>query len=234
MLFHLRLLENEEILFETKTINKKNKRKIRLIVFNFIFLVMFFFIVNFFVLIKILYLFLFFNFLMIFVIFGIFFDLEVIDLPEIRSIYVITNRRVVKVRGNGLIKKNLPIHEIYLEDIAFIQIGSFIYIAQKGPRGEIHYNGNEIKSFYIPKYWKTYFFSPMFEELNLRYKVERQSSHIEQKIEFNYITVRVKAIRFNIKGKNTIHIREKIIDLLTDLIPLKKHPNLDNVYLNTS
>ncbi|KKM67138.1 hypothetical protein LCGC14_1474130, partial [marine sediment metagenome] len=31
MLFHLRLLENEEILFETKTINKKNKRKIRLI-----------------------------------------------------------------------------------------------------------------------------------------------------------------------------------------------------------
>ena len=66
-------------------------------------------------------------------------------LRENKNTYIITNRRVIKVPGTVLIFRSPQIYEIYLEDIAFVQMTTYIHVVQKGPRGEIHYSGKGVK-----------------------------------------------------------------------------------------
>ncbi len=224
MLDSLTLLENEEIIFETKTINKQFKR---INIGLFICLIFFFSIILFYMnnvslfSLEVFYLILLSDSGVIFVIVLNLIKLN-LDLREINSIYIITNRRAVKVRGNGLIHRDPHLCEIYLEDIAFIQIDTFINVVQTGPRGEIHYKGNEVKTFNILPPWKRLRFGSKYGYLKLYYKLKRRTSQIEQKSEFNDISFLVKGICFNIKGKNTLQIRQNIIDILKDLIPIKK------------
>ena len=238
MLDNLRLLENEEILLETKAINKQNKIIMGLPIFVIIFLLILLFYINYLFLLfsfppKLFYIPLVLNFVIIGPIFLLFIIIEM-TLRENKNTYIITNRRVIKVPGTVLIFRNPQIYEIYLEDIAFVQMTTFIHIVQKGPRGEFHYSEKDVKYYDLLPPLVLNIKNPKLEYINLVNKIKRQSSHFRQRPEFNDIVYRVKRIWFDIKGKNTIQIREKIIDLLTDLIPLRKHPNLDNVYLNTS
>ncbi len=238
MLDNLRLLENEEILLETKTINKQNKIIMGLPIFLIIFLLILLFYINylFFLFLlppKLFYIPLLLNFVIIGPIFLFFITIEM-NLRENKNTYIITNRRVIKVPGTVLIFRKPQIYEIYLEDIAFVQMITYIHVVQKGPRGEIHYSEKSVKYYDLLPTLVLNIIKPKLEYINLVNKIESQSSHFGQRPEFNDIVCRVKRIWLDIKGKNTIQIREKIIDLLTDLIPLRKHPNLDNVYLNTS
>ena len=238
MLNNLRLLENEEILLETKTINKQNKIIMGLPIFVIVFLLILLFYINYLFLLfsfppKLFYIPLVLNFVIIGPIFLLFIIIEM-TLRENKNTYIITNRRVIKVPGTVLIFRKPQIDEIYLEDIAFVQIVTYIHVVQKGPRGEIHYSEKGVKYYDLFPTLVLNIIKPKLEYINLVNKIEHQSSQIGQKSEFNDIVYKVKRIWFDIRGKNTIQIRKKIIDLLIDLIPLRKHPNLDNVYLNTS
>lgn len=238
MLDNLRLLENEEILLETKTINKQNKKANGMYIFIFIFLLIMLFYFNylFFLFLlppKLFYIPLVLNSLFIGLIFFGFILIEM-TLREIKNTYIITNRRVIKVPGTVLIFRKPQIYEIYLDDIDFVQIITYIHVVQKGPRGEIHYSEKGVKYYDLLETTILNLIKPKLEYINLINTIERQSSQIGQKSEFNDIVYKVKRIWFDIRGKNTIQIRKKIIDLLIDLIPLRKHPNLDNLYLNTS
>ncbi len=226
MLDSLTLLENEEILFETKTINRECT-----IIKEILVILIFLILINpFYLYYRPPLIFMFLNIIINIIFSGILFlYLELVLLREINSIYIITNKRILKIIENRLIHKNRDPKkiEIYLEDIAFIQINTFIHVVQKGPGGEIHYNENDTKSFYLSEKLDRIILQGMHVYTNLKYKKGRRTSQIEQK-------PKVKTILFNIKGKNTLQIRQNIIDILVDLIPLRKHPNLDNVYLNAS